>query len=58
MNRKWRTNYGAQDTVISYPDFRASLPPRDADYDLADPTDLYAVYTVSAALGAGERTCM
>jgi hypothetical protein len=46
MQRKWRTNRGALDTVVSYPDFRASIPPRDAKYDLSDPTDLYAVYTV------------
>ena len=46
MQRKWRTNPGALDTVQPYPAFRASIPPRDADYSLADPTDLYAVYTV------------
>ena len=46
MQRKWRTNRSALDTVVSYPDFRASIPPRDSDYSLADPTDLYSVYTV------------
>lgn len=46
MNRKWRTNRGALDTVQPYPAFRESIPARDAPYSLADPTDLYAVYTV------------
>lgn len=46
MNRKWRTNPGALDTVLPYPTFRAIIPPRDADYSLADPSDLYSVYTV------------
>ncbi|PRW45540.1 hypothetical protein C2E21_5954 [Chlorella sorokiniana] len=46
MNRKWRTNPGAIDTVASYPAFRASIPPRDSEYDLSTATDLYAVYTV------------
>lgn len=46
MNRKWRTNRGALDTVLAYPVFRQSIPPRDADYTLSNPTDLYAVYTV------------
>ena len=46
MQRKWRTNRWALDTVLAYPVFRESIPPRDAEYTLADPTDLYAVYTV------------
>lgn len=47
MQRKWRTNRAALDTVQPYPDFRAAIPSRgDAKYELADPTDLYAVYTV------------
>lgn len=46
MNRKWRTNRGALDTVQAYPAFREAIPPRDAPYSLSDPTDLYAVYTV------------
>lgn len=46
MNRKWRTNPGAIDTVASYPAFRATIPPRDSEYDLSSATDLYAVYTV------------
>ncbi len=46
MNRKWRTNPSAIDTVASYPAFRAAIPPRDSAYDLSTPTDLYAVYTV------------
>lgn len=46
MQRKWRTNPGALDTVIPYPAFRDSIPSRDAEYTLADPSDLYSVYTV------------
>ena len=46
MQRKWRTNRWALDTVLAHPVFRESIPPRDAEYTLADPTDLYAVYTV------------
>ena len=48
MNRKWRTNYGAYDTAQAYPAFRAAIPRGEAGPGgaLADPTDLYAVYTV------------
>lgn len=55
MNRKWRTNRGALDSVQAYPTFRDSIPPPGggdaaaaaaAPYALANPSDLYAVYTV------------
>lgn len=46
MDRKWRTNRGAINTVQSVQDFEAAMPPADAAYTLASTTDLYAVYTV------------
>ena len=46
MDRKWRTNRGAHDTVLSYPAFRDLAQPWRQDYTLASLTDLYAVYTV------------
>lgn len=63
MNRKWRTNPGALQTVLPYHEFRASIPlpaaaalpgsyggtpdaGSPAEAPLADPTDLYSVYTV------------
>lgn len=46
MDRKWRTNRAALHTVQPFPDFISGLPPRDAAYDLASESDLYAVYTV------------
>lgn len=46
MDRKWRTNRAAIDSQLSYPDFVTRLPERDAEYTLADATELYAVYTV------------
>lgn len=49
MNRKWRTNPGSLHSVAPYADFRAAIPPGDDAYELANPTDLYSVYTVSAS---------
>jgi hypothetical protein len=46
MDRKWRTNRGALDVVMSFDAFTASLGAWRAGYDLASPTDLYATYTV------------
>ena len=46
MDRKWRTNRSALDTVQSFPDFQAAMPACDCSYTLATATDLYAVYTV------------
>jgi hypothetical protein len=47
MDRKWRTNRGAIDTVLGLEEFRAALPPPwpRPGYALASLTDLYAVYT-------------
>ena len=46
MDRKWRFNRTALDTITPIQEFKAALPPRDADYELASVSDLYAVYTV------------
>ena len=46
MNRKWRTNPGAIESVRSLPTFEKLIPPRDAEYTLATTTDLYALYVV------------
>ena len=46
MDRKWRTNRGAVDTVQPLPTFRASLGIWKSEYQLATLTDLYAAYTV------------
>lgn len=46
MDRKWRTNRTAIDTVLSFPDFSQSLLPLNPSYDLASLTDLYSVYVV------------
>ena len=46
MDRKWRTNRRALDTVLSYPAFRELVTPWKDNYKLATLTDLYSVYTV------------
>lgn len=49
MDRKWRLNRGAIQTVRSYDEFSASIPPAprgEAEYTLSSTSDLYAVYTV------------
>lgn len=46
MDRKWRTNRSAIETVLAYQDFLEAIPQRDAEYTLASSTDLYAVYTM------------
>ena len=46
MDRKWRTNRSAIDTVLSFPDFVRQVGPWKEGYKVASLTDLYAVYTV------------
>jgi hypothetical protein len=47
MDRKWRTNPWAHDTILSFPEFRAQMPTGpEGKYYLASDTDLYATYTV------------
>jgi len=46
MDRKWRTNRSALDTVLSFPQFTQLAQPWRHGYTLATLTDLYAVYTV------------
>lgn len=48
MDRKWRFNRGALDTLTPYSEFVKGLPPcdRPAARQIADMSDLYAVYTV------------
>lgn len=46
MDRKWRTNRRALDTVLSYPAFRDLVTPWKNTYNLSTLTDLYSVYTV------------
>ena len=46
MDRKWRTNRSAIDTVLSFPAFKELFSPWQESYKLASLTDLYSVYTV------------
>ncbi|KFM27218.1 hypothetical protein F751_4488 [Auxenochlorella protothecoides] len=46
MDRKWRTNRAAIFTVVPYAEYCSRILQRTAEYDLATPSDLYAVYTV------------
>lgn len=46
MDRKWRTNKSAIDTVLSFPDFVQHVGQWKNGYSMASLTDLYAVYTV------------
>ena len=46
MDRKWRLNRGAINTVLSFPAFCKLVEPLQESYKLATLTDLYAVYTV------------
>ncbi len=46
MDRKWRFNRSALNSVLPYDQFAAGLPQPDAPCKLASITDLYAVYTV------------
>ena len=46
MDRKWRTNRAAINTVLSFPAFRDLVTPLEPTYNLATITDLYSVYTV------------
>lgn len=46
MDRKWRTNRAAIFTVVPYAEYCCRILQRTAEYDLATPSDLYAVYTV------------
>jgi hypothetical protein len=46
MDRKWRLNRNAINTVLSFPAFCDTITPLKEGYALASLTDLYAVYTV------------
>ena len=46
MDRKWRTNRNAINTVLSFPAFCEQSKPWRESYKLASLTDLYAVYVV------------